>query len=60
MREVIPKVTGIPGARLSDGPGRAGAARRADTAQRGDQRPDFDSVKKWARQMLEVAEKDRG
>ena len=59
MREVIPKVTGIPGVRgyptAPVGLGLRGARTPLSAVISG---PDFDSVKKWARQMLEVAEKD--
>ncbi len=59
MREVIPKVTGIPGVRAYPtapvGLGLRGARTPLSAVISG---PDFDSVKRWARQMLEAAERD--
>ncbi|MET0483312.1 MAG: efflux RND transporter permease subunit, partial [Aestuariivirgaceae bacterium] len=59
MREVIPKVTGIPGVRayptVPAALGLRGSRTPLSAVISG---PDFDSVKAWARQMLEAAEKD--
>ena len=59
MREVIPKITGIPGVRgfptVPAALGLRGARSPSSAVISG---PDFDSVKSWARQMLQAAERD--
>jgi multidrug efflux pump len=59
MREVIPKITGIPGVRgfptVPAALGLRGSRTPLSAVISG---PDFDSVKSWARQMLAAAERD--